>query len=189
VAEPLKNSFGHDVQVRLATSIVAVHAAFPAKRFIKEALKGYEDLELMLRGRRIATALHAHLPEEYDIAIGILLDSLDGLEAVRDDDNPMGSFIYMPHCAYVAEYGIEHFAKSMRANYELTKRFTAEFSIRPFITRYPDKTLAMLKKWTRDPSPDMPRLVSEGTRRDCPGRHAWLSLSAIRRSYWACSSA
>ena len=168
MAEPLKNSFGVDVPRRIAESIVAVHPAFPAKRFIKDALKGYEDLELMPRGRRIAAALHAHLPEDFKVAIGILLDSLDGLEAVRDDDNPMGSFIYMPHCAYVAEYGVEYFAESMRANYELTRRFTAEFSIRTFITRYPEKTLALLEKWTRDPNPDVRRLVSEGTRPRLP---------------------
>ena len=56
----------------------------------------------------------------------------------------------------------------MRANYELTKRFTAEFSIRPFITRYPKRTLALLRKWTKDPSDDVRRLVSEGTRPRLP---------------------
>jgi len=80
----------------------------------------------------------------------------------------MASFIYMPHCVFVAEYGLDHFELSMRANYELTKRFTAEFSIRPFITRYPKRTLALLRKWTKDPSDDVRRLVSEGTRPRLP---------------------
>ncbi|MDA0338155.1 MAG: DNA alkylation repair protein, partial [bacterium] len=142
MAEPLKNSFGRDIPHLIADSIVAVHPAFPAKLFMGDVLDGYEDLELMPRGRRIAAALHAHLPADYARAIGILLDSLVALELARDPNNPMGSFIYMPHCFFVAESGIDHFALSMRANYELTKRFTAEFSIRPFISRYPKQTLA-----------------------------------------------
>ena len=52
----------------------------------------------------------------------------------------------------------------MRAQYELTKRFTAEFSIRAFIERDPDKTLGRLAEWARDPNVHVRRLVSEGTR-------------------------
>jgi 3-methyladenine DNA glycosylase AlkC len=168
VAEPLKDSFGPDIPSRIAASIVAVCPDFPARRFLTDALDGYEDLELMPRGRSIGKALHAHLPAHYPAAIAILLESLPGLQAARDKDSPMGSFIFMPHCVFVADYGVEHFAESMRANYELTKRFTAEFSIRPFITRYPDKTLSLLHEWTGDPSPDVRRLVSEGTRPRLP---------------------
>ncbi len=56
----------------------------------------------------------------------------------------------------------------MAAQHELTQRFTAEFSIRPFLERYPEATLKRLKAWTRDPSPDVRRLVSEGTRPRLP---------------------
>ena len=50
----------------------------------------------------------------------------------------------------------------------LTQRFTAEFSIRPFIEQHPDATLARLRKWTADPSEHVRRLVSEGTRPRLP---------------------
>ena len=56
----------------------------------------------------------------------------------------------------------------MRANYELTKRFSAEFSIRPFLTKYPDESLKLLKSWTEDPNAHVRRLVSEGTRPRLP---------------------
>ena len=56
----------------------------------------------------------------------------------------------------------------MKAQYELTQRFTAEFSIRPFLVRHQEKTLARLDKWTRDPNPHVRRLVSEGTRPRLP---------------------
>ena len=56
----------------------------------------------------------------------------------------------------------------MQAQHELTQRFTAEFSIRPFIERHPEATLARLAQWTQDPSPHVRRLVSEGTRPRLP---------------------
>ena len=56
----------------------------------------------------------------------------------------------------------------MTVNYELTKRFTSEFSIRPFLERHRRRTLARLKSWTKDPNPHVRRLCSEGTRPRLP---------------------
>ena len=56
----------------------------------------------------------------------------------------------------------------MAAQYELTKRFTAEFSIRAFLDRYPDATLAQLREWAGDSDVHVRRLVSEGSRPRLP---------------------
>ena len=56
----------------------------------------------------------------------------------------------------------------MRAQYELTRRFSAEFSIRAFLIRWPERTLARLMAWTRDADPSVRRLCSEGTRPRLP---------------------
>jgi 3-methyladenine DNA glycosylase AlkC len=56
----------------------------------------------------------------------------------------------------------------MRAQYELTKRFTAESSIRAFLVAHPATTLTRLHLWARDPNPHVRRLVSEGTRPRLP---------------------
>ena len=53
-----------------------------------------------------------------------------------DSHNPMAGFLYMPHGYFIAEHGLDHFDKAMHANYELTKRFTAEFSIRPYLEHH-----------------------------------------------------
>jgi 3-methyladenine DNA glycosylase AlkC len=76
----------------------------------------------------------------------------------------MDAFLYMPHVFFVAEHGLDHFETSMRAQYELTQRFSAEYSIRAFLDREPERTLARLREWAVDPSPHVRRLVSEGTR-------------------------
>jgi len=80
----------------------------------------------------------------------------------------MGGFLFMPHTYFVADHGLDHFEDSMQAQYELTQRFTAEFSIRPFIERHPEATLARLAQWTQDAHPHVRRLVSEGTRPRLP---------------------
>jgi 3-methyladenine DNA glycosylase AlkC len=80
----------------------------------------------------------------------------------------MESFLYLPFVFFVADYGLECFEISMRAQYELTQRFTAEFSIRAYLERYPEKTLARLREWAVDPNVHVRRLVSEGTRPRLP---------------------
>jgi 3-methyladenine DNA glycosylase AlkC len=167
VAEPLKDSFGPDVPRRIADAIVAVRPNFPARAFLADALDGYEELELTPRARHIARALHAHLPADYDEAIDVLLASL-GPRIEGEELTGMASFFYAPHVFFVAEYGLEHWETSMRAQYDLTHRFTAEYSVRVFLESEPERTLARLREWTRDPSADVRRLVSEGTRPRLP---------------------
>lgn len=167
MAEPLKNQFGADVPVKIAGMISAVFHRFPAEAFIRDALQGYEALDLMRRGKKIASAMSRHLPDDYVEATEILIASL-GPKLVKTEDFGMSSFLYLPHTMFVAEHGIDHFEMSMRAQYELTQRFTAEFSIRPLLERYPEATLTQLATWAKDPSPHVRRLVSEGTRPRLP---------------------
>lgn len=167
MAEPLKNHFGVEVPGKIARGISSAFPAFDAEAFVRDALAGYEALELMPRGWKIARALRRHLPDDYVEAVEILLASL-GPKLDGTESQGMAPFLFLPHVCFVAEYGLDHFEPSMRAQYELTQRFTAEFSIRPFLERYPRETLARLETWTRDPSPHVRRLVSEGTRPRLP---------------------
>jgi 3-methyladenine DNA glycosylase AlkC len=74
----------------------------------------------------------------------------------------------MSLCAFVAEYGLAHRDLSLRALKEMTKRFSAEFAIRPFLDREPAAVVAVLADWALDPHPQVRRLVSEGTRPRLP---------------------
>ena len=167
MAEPLKNSFGPDVPVWIANRIEGVFPDFERKRFLRVALDGYDELELTPRARQISKALAQVLPTDRDHAIRILLNSL-GPEIGSNELTGMESFRYLPFVFFVAAEGLDCFETSMRAQYELTKRFTAEFTIRAFIERDPDKTLARLAVWARDPNVHVRRLVSEGTRPRLP---------------------
>jgi 3-methyladenine DNA glycosylase AlkC len=106
-------------------------------------------------------------PENYPRAVDILLESA-GQPHDHQASGGMASFLYMPHLYFVARHGLDHFEDSMRAQHALTQRFTAEYSIRAFLERHPDRTLARLREWTGDPSHHVRRLVSEGTRPRLP---------------------
>ena len=51
----------------------------------------------------------------------------------------MEGFRYLPHVYFVAEHGLDHFDEAMTLQYELTKRFTAEFSIRAYLEHDPTR--------------------------------------------------
>jgi 3-methyladenine DNA glycosylase AlkC len=167
MAEPLKNHFGPQIPRRIAGMIAAAYPGFDSRGFVCRCLRGYDALELMPRGRHIARGMHEFLPGDYEAAVSVLLKSL-GPRLENTAANGMAPFLYLPYVFYVAEHGLGHFEASMRAQYELTQRFTAEFSIRPYLERYPRETLQRLMLWTNDPSEHVRRLVSEGTRPRLP---------------------
>ena len=177
MADQLKTFFSPALIRRLAADVVRVHPAFPVHLFVRDATAGLEALELLDRGRHISRALGSHLPGEYPAAVAVLLESL-GPEHASDEliGAGMAPFFYLPHTIFVAEHGLDHFDVSMRAQYELTKRFSAEASIRPYIAKYPERTLERLRIWATDASPHVRRLVSEGTRLRLPwaSRVPWL---------------
>ena len=167
MAEPLKNQFGTAIPKFIAEMISGVHPCFDSKAFVREALQGYEALELLPRGWKIARALRPWLPPHFPDAVKILVASL-GPKLDATEGQGMAPFLYLPHACFVAEFGLDHFEAAMAAQYEITQRFTAEFSIRPFIEKYPEASLARLRVWATDPSEHVRRLVSEGTRPRLP---------------------
>lgn len=183
MADTLKTFFSPALVRRLAADMSAAHPSFPSRRFVKEACAGLDALELLDRGRHIARVLADCLPPSYPDAIDVLIRSL-GPEHASDEllGAGMAPFFYLPHTVFVAERGLEHFDVSMRAQHELTRRFSAEASIRPYIAKYPERTFAQLEVWARDPSPHVRRLVSEGTRLRLPWapRVSWLDTHPER---------
>src|SRR5262245_39905848 len=183
MADQLKTFFSPELARRLAADIARASPEFPSRAFIRQATAGLDALELMDRGKHIAAALARHLPPAYPDAVDVLLRSL-GPEHATDELMGLGMapFFYLPHTLFVAERGLDHFELSMRAQYELTKRFSAEGSIRPYIAKDPERTLTVLREWSRDGNAHVRRLVSEGTRLRLPWamRVPWLDRNPGR---------
>jgi len=171
----LKVLLDRDAIECLAHNLKCVHKNFDAEGFTRQAKQGLKPLAILQRGQHIAQALRAFLPPRYDEAIQIMLRSLTP-PLTKTKEVGLGVFFYLPHISFIARYGLDEdhnagrdpFETSMNTQYELTRRFSAEFSIRPFLIRWPDRTLARLTDWLTDPCPHVRRLCTEGTRPRLP---------------------
>lgn len=171
----LRDLLDRDAIECLAHNVSRVHPPLDVDAFVIAAQCGLAPLGILERGRHLARVLREHLPHRYDQAVEILIHSLTP-PLTRTDDLGLGVFFYLPHVSFIAAYGLDPelnggrdpFEASMRAQHEITRRFSAEFSIRPFLVRWPERTLSRLMEWTRDPDPHVRRLCSEGTRPRLP---------------------
>ncbi|MBF0311212.1 MAG: DNA alkylation repair protein, partial [Magnetococcales bacterium] len=124
-------------------------------------------LELMQRVQLISGSLRQLLPADYPEALAILL------AAMGDDDGSGGvegydGFRHLPFLHFVERHGLEHAQLSLDALQHMTRYFSAEFAIRPYLVRYPDMTLARVRSWARDADWRLRRLASEGCRPRLP---------------------
>lgn len=152
VAAPLKDRFDSDVVLRIAADLPVDPDAFVAA-----CLDGFDELGLMSRGDHVAAVMQRHLAPDPRIAVRQVAAGIGA---------PLG-FGYLAHSAFIGTYGLPAYQESMDAQHALTQVFTAEFSIRAFIQRYP-QTMEQLRTWVDDPSEHVRRLVSEGTRPRLP---------------------
>jgi len=120
--------------------------------------KGWRDLELKDRMKRISESLESYLPRGYS-------DALDILEQVAPDEQ---GFEYMFLPDFVERRGLESFERSMRALEVFTEFASAEFAVRPFIVRYEAKMMRRMKRWAKSKNEHLRRLASEGCRPRLP---------------------
>ena len=160
MAEPFKNLIGPAQVDWLAGRLSAACAAFPADEFRRKAKAGLASLELKARARHLADALEATLPQKQALKVLIKL--------LQSEHQEGGGFRYLAISEFLERHGPDDVEQALRANYELTQRFTSEFCIRTLILAAPERTLSELKQWAGDPSEHVRRLVSEGTRPRLP---------------------
>lgn len=148
--------------------------AIDRARFEAVALQGLDELELKARAHRIADALDAVLPADFDTAATVLEASLgpagvgDDLSLLRTGESGLAGWAVWPMTEFVARRGHDDVPRALAALHAMTQRFSAEWAVRPFLLRHPELAFATLRQWTRDPSPHVRRLASEGSRPRLP---------------------
>jgi 3-methyladenine DNA glycosylase AlkC len=162
----LKNFFNLNLIKKLSSDIKKVHKTFNSKDFENTCFENLEELELKERALKVAKSFKKFLPEKYPESLSILLNSFpsESCQNSETELESMKSFYFMPHGMFVEKYGLEHLEESVNAMIQITKRFTSEGTIRPFIEKYPKEMLNYLKEWTTHEDENVRRLVSEGTR-------------------------
>ncbi len=171
MAEPikLKEYFGSNLAALLAEKIAQVEPRFDKKSFLRSINKTVRDLELKARVNLMAQELKNYLMagRDYPEVLQILLQIL-GPENPNETGMFKTGYWLMPVAKFVELYGLEHYDISMRAIYEITKRHTGEYAIRPYIEKAPRPSARLIKKWARDANVHVRRLASEGLRPRLP---------------------
>lgn len=174
MAELLKNSINLRAVSELANRIKRSYDEFEKDLFTRTIMEKLDKLELTERINLIANTLENYLPGNFEKAAQILVASLgDELDDQADDPvakdySSNNGFIVLASTTFIANNGLEHYETSMKALYEMTKRFSSEGAIRDFIISDEEKTLKLYQNWVADRNVHVRRLVSESLRPKLP---------------------
>jgi 3-methyladenine DNA glycosylase AlkC len=156
----LKGEIDTGLGRRLAGELAAAWPAFPRRRLTHGLADALEPLELLARVDLLADRLARALPQPFPAAVEVLWRALDSPSFVGWMTLPCGTF--------VAKRGISDPEVALPLLAGLTRRWSSEGPIRPFIERHPDLTYDHLRRWSTDADEHVRRLVSEGTRPRLP---------------------
>ncbi len=159
--EPFKNMLSPEVARVIGKAVGRGYPAFQQRRYERGLAAALEPLELKDRMLLIATRVEHNLPEDPAVLFPILEQAL--AQSDSDSDGLRG-FPVWPLTEIVARRGMEAFPLAMHALGEMTKCFTAEFAIRPFLRSDLTRTLTQLRKWSTSRNEHLRRLASEGSR-------------------------
>lgn len=165
MSTPFRDAVGPAAAERLFAEVQAASPTFNLAG-ARAALPVLDALALKARVDAIATALRAGLPAEWPAALAALLAALP---PPLPGTTGFGAMFYLwPALTVVEVYGGAYPVESLGALRALTRRFSAEFAVRPYLRDHPTIAWAAVEAWADDPCPHVRRLASEGTRPRLP---------------------
>lgn len=159
--------FGSNLAELLADKIQQVYPNFKGKSYVNAIAKECPDKSYTQRILLHAEELNNYLPDNYETAVGIILKIL-GPENPEQTGMFKNFYWIMPLGKFVEMYGLDHYKLSINAISEITKRNTGEYAIRPYIRKFPKKTLSQMMKWAKSKNFHLRRLATEGLRPKLP---------------------
>ncbi|WP_438350797.1 DNA alkylation repair protein [Paenibacillus sp. FA6] len=161
MAEPLKDMYHEAFLRQFGEKVHGVYEAFDTETFINATIdNSWDGLKLKERIRRISETLGRYLPTRYE-------EALDVLYAI--DETCIGfPYLFFPDFVEVYGQAEEHWALSMNALERFTSKSSAEFAVRSFLLRSPDRMMRQMVAWAEHPNEHVRRLASEGCRPRLP---------------------
>ena len=159
--------FGANLAELLSEKILLVDKKFDSRSYISAVKHQQKGKGYTQRIEFHAVELKKYLPTDFKKACDVIVKILG-------DENPNETGMFkefywvMPLGKFVEKYGLEYFETSIKTIEEITKRNTGEYAIRPFIRKYPERTLRIMKKWAQSKNFHLRRLASEGLRPKLP---------------------
>ncbi len=147
---------------RISEQMTAVYTDFPKDNFIYKMTAELNDQTYTEKMIIISKGLYECFPnygkalEVFTAILGEKMKSMCEMYDVGMHYAPFGKFIEL--------YAVENedcYDQTLHYIYEMTQRYSGEFAMRPLLKAFPQKTLAIIKKWTDDESDCVRRLCSE----------------------------
>lgn len=155
----LKHFYDQKLLDRMADALEAADPKLKATT-LRKLMPKLKPLEMKPRVRVIRDELYSLLPRDFTKSSDILLKSLE--------TKSLKSFDLWPYTEFVQLYGIDDAERSLRTLKEMTKHFTSEWAVRPFLTKDAKGTLKFLATCAKDPDVHVRRWASEGSRPRLP---------------------
>ena len=167
MAKKIKDWYDQDLLMLLADRIEAHTDALDRTGWITTVVPTLSPLEFGDRLLVITEGLHDHLDLAFPEAIAIF-ERILGPELPTTMETFTKGYWLWPISKYVELYGLTHADMSLAFSKELTKRFTAEYCVRPFLETDPAGVLDRLIAWSVDPNKRVRRAASECARPHLP---------------------
>lgn len=159
----LKLYFGKELVDDFIRKFKDQKITFNKSLFKKNTFKDLDNLELKARVKLIGDNLYSNLEGTYE-------DKLNSLSLILGPENEgsygtFNEFYWLwPISSVVESHGHSSISHSLDFIYELTKRSTGEFAIRPLIESHTKEVLKFMNACSRDKNFHVRRLSSEGLR-------------------------
>lgn len=163
-APALKDGFADATLRSIAAQVKSAHPGFAQAAFLRDCRAGFEALSLMQRVGHVARMLQRHLPDEFSSALGVVESALGDPPDRLVEGEGIAAFARAPFLEFVALAGLAHPETALPGLRRLTRHFTAEFAIRPFLAHHLELSLTHVAQWVHDEDARVRRLASEGTR-------------------------
>ena len=155
----LKEEFNKKFISQLADEFFLVYPEFDKIGFVEFlSSMDWNSLELKQRMRAITNDIYNFLPISYQLQLELLF-------LVAPKFSGIQGFIFSD---FVQVYGMQNYEASIKALEFFTQYSTSEFAIRPFIEKYPTKSIEQLLVWSKSKNHHLRRLSSEGSRPKLP---------------------
>ncbi len=169
MAEPFKNIYNPILIDGMARHLARASDAFDHDLFLKTALDGLDDLEMLARAEQISLAIDAAFPDDLVVKREAMIAALHprtdmDLSEMGVDEHGIAGWAGEPMARVIARHGLDDPEPNLEALREMTMRFSSEFAVRPFFRDHPDLTMKTALRWARDENLHVRRLASEGSR-------------------------
>jgi len=176
MGKKFKDYYDEECANLLSGKICEVTDRFKSDDFIEYITQNIEGKEFSERQEIFANAFEMFIDGTFEEKIDIFFKIL-GPELNRSTGMFTEGWWLWPVGKYIEIYGYRNSGLSLDFIYELTKRFTGEFAMRPLISANPKETLIRVLEWSKDSNVHVRRLASECLRIRLPW--AKKSLSSV----------